>query len=114
MAIAGMREFGGAKILDVVIAAMCGQAEAFNSNAEVTAKEIFGVESAAPGVIAAKEAVVIATGFEENIVDTATIVIRARESVCAPKADVPLVIRLPFRARRWPALLHFFPRISCP
>jgi hypothetical protein len=93
---------------------MRGQAKAFDSNAEITAKEIFGIDATTPGVIAAKEAVVIATAFEENIVDTATIVVRAGESVRAPKADVPLAISVPFRARRWSNLLHLFARIFRP
>jgi hypothetical protein len=51
MAVAAMREFGDPKLLDVVSAAMC-QAKAFDSNAEITAKEIFGIEPTTPSVIA--------------------------------------------------------------
>src|SRR5690348_7782962 len=92
---------------------MRSEAVSLNADTEVTMKEIFDVSSAAPGVLT-NDASVHVDGFSIDKVDAALrIIVPSTEAISAPKRDVPLVVGVPFRTRRWSNLLHFLARKFC-
>src|ERR1043166_6240547 len=87
----------------------------FETNTEITVKEIFEVESAAPRMIVADVAIVFAehrTSFSRAFsnVDQIEIarVIGIGEQIRAPKRRVPFIVGVPFGAWRRRGLFHFF------
>src|SRR5437868_4779149 len=93
--------------------AAAGQREAFQPDAEVTAKEEFGIETAAPGVIAPKESIVLAKDPEIiGNFDFGAIALGPGESVRAPDAHVEFAIAIIFFTALWhDSLFHFFPGV---
>src|SRR6266478_6683021 len=69
----------------------------FDPDAEVTVKEVFEIDTTAPGVIGLDVAVILP--------------IVSGKHVRAPETHVKLVIGVPLRAGWWSYLFHFFPRI---
>src|ERR1700732_3808462 len=63
-------------------------------------KEVFEVDTAAPGVI----------GFNVAIVDP----IGPSEEVGAPETNIKFIVGVPLRAKRWSNLLRFLSRILRP
>ena len=74
------------------------EAKTFNTHTEITVKEVFEIDTTAPGVIGFK----VPVGFP----------LAPGENVGSPQTDVKLVIGVPLRARRRSYLLHLFPRIG--
>src|SRR5215475_1717473 len=79
----------------------------FNADTEIAVKEIFEIHTAAPGMIAADVAIIFAKNaraFDCALHDIDKIeiarVISIGEQIRPPKADVPFVVFVPFRARR--------------
>src|SRR5262249_444425 len=113
----GTRKNGDGRVFKDIIAAFPGvQSKSFNTDADVTAEEIFYVAAAAPRVIAtnvmiirAKHRVALAGTLYDVQQPKIRIVFRVGESVCAPEIHVPFAIAVPLRA--WGHirnLLHFF------
>ena len=104
-------------ILEDIVAAFPGvQSKSFNTDADVTAEEIFDVAAAAPGVIAANVMIIRAkhrVAFTGTLHDVQQpkirIVFRVGESISGPEIHVPFAIAVPLRAgRHIRDLLHFF------
>src|SRR6266487_4202964 len=70
----------------------------FNTDAEITVEKIFGIDTAAPSVVAIDVAVI------SRIVPG--------KNVSAPNIDVEFVIGVPLRTRWRSHLLHLFSRIG--
>src|SRR5438445_10362227 len=95
-------------ILEDIVAAFPGvQSKSFNTDADVTAEEIFYVAAAAPGVIAANVTVVRAqhrAAFTGALYDVDQRRIRRElgvgESIGAPEIHVPFAIAVPLRPGR--------------
>src|SRR6478672_9943722 len=85
------------------------QAKSFKTNAEPAAEEVFRVETAAPGVVAAEKLIVLTENAEViSDFDLGPIALRSGEGVGSPHAHVEFVVTVELFTGRDDRLFHFF------
>jgi len=82
---------------DIFAFLVCINRPSFNPHANVAHEEVLEIDATTPGVI----------GLDVPVVYP----IMSHEGIRAPKRDVKLSVRVPFRTRRRSYLFHFLPRI---